>query len=38
MSIPKIDYKYPTGAQLEGGGGDLPCPFAKFLKKCPDFG
>ena len=37
MSIPKIDYKYPTGAQLEGGG-DLPCPFAKFLKKCPDFG
>ena len=19
MSIPKIDYKYPTGAQLEGG-------------------
>ena len=29
-----------SGAQLrgEGGGGGLPCPVLKIVKKCPDFG
>ena len=27
-----------SGAQLEGGGGGLPCLFSKIGKKCPNFG
>ena len=30
MSIPKIDYKYLTGAQLEGGGEISPALLQNF--------
>ena len=29
-----LNYRFTRGGE---GGGDLPCPFSKFQKKCPDF-